>query len=325
MSFFTITFIAALIADRLFGDPECAPHPIRWIGRLITRTEKLLRKGGRATPGIERLRGAALTAVVVAVVYLLSILLLYLAHRLWTPLFYTLTIYMIWASISIKGLEKEARGILKSLRRHGLEGDLGARKRLARIVGRDTEELDTEGLFRATTESVAENTSDGVIAPLFYLAIGGPALMLSYKAVNTLDSMCGYKDERYIDFGLVPARLDDVLNYIPARLSAALTVLAAFILGYDWRGSLATAWRDGRKHPSPNAGVVEAAVAGALGVRLGGPASYGGVLTEKPYIGNGPKAPDEGAVLSSIRLMLTSTGLMCALVLFSRAVVIGLL
>ena len=320
MSFFTITFIAALIADRLFGDPESAPHPIRWIGRLITFGEGLLRKNGPGTPGIERIKGAVLTVAVVVVVYLLSILLLYLAHRLWTPLFYILTIYMIWASISIKGLEKEARGILKSLRRHGLEGDLGARKRLARIVGRDTEDLDTEGVFRATTESVAENTSDGVIAPLLYLGLGGPALMLSYKAVNTLDSMLGYKDERYRDFGLVPARLDDVVNYIPARLSAALMVAAAFILGYDWRGSLATAWRDGRKHPSPNAGVVEAAVAGALGVRLGGPTSYGGILTEKPYIGEGPKAPDEGVVTSSIRLMLMSTALMSVLVLLSRAV-----
>jgi adenosylcobinamide-phosphate synthase len=315
MSFFTITLIIALTLDLLVGDPESAPHPVRWIGRLITKGEKRLRRGPKVTPGGERARGAALTVVVVASVYLISTLLLYLTRRYSTPLFYILTVYMIWASISVKTLSDEARSILRALSEHGLEGDLGARSRLARIVGRDTGELDAKGIFRATTETVAESTSDGVIAPLFYLAIGGPALMLAYKAVNTLDSMLGYKNERYKNFGLVPARLDDVAGYIPARLSAALMVAAAFILGYDWRGALGTAWRDGRKHPSPNAGVVEAAAAGAFNIRLGGPASYGGISAEKPYIGNGPKEPDSETVASAIRLMRISAAIMSALII----------
>ncbi len=318
MGVFTTTFIIAIIADLIVGDPEWAPHPVRWIGRSITRLEKRLRRGGPVEPKTEQRRGAALTAIIVVGVYLSSAILLYIAGRLWSPLFYILTVYMIWASISIKSLSGEAKGVLRALSRHGLEGDLGARSRLARIVGRDTGALGAEGIYRAVTESVAENTSDGIIAPLFYLALGGPPLMLSYKAVNTLDSMCGYKNERYKDFGLVPARLDDVANYIPARISAALIIAGALVLGHDWRSAIGTAWRDGRKHPSPNAGVPEAAVAGALGIRLGGPASYGGILTEKPYLGTGQRTPDPGIVNESLRLMLASTAIMAALVLLTR-------
>jgi adenosylcobinamide-phosphate synthase len=258
--------------------------------------------------------------MVVGTVYIFSLILLYLAYRYSTSLFLVVTVYMIWASISIKTLAREATGVLTSLEKHGLDGALGARKRLARIVGRDTGELDPEGVFKAATETVAENTSDGVIAPLFYLAIGGPALMLAYKAINTLDSMIGYKNERYINFGMAAARLDDAANYIPARITAALMVAAAAILKYDWRGAFAVTIRDGRKHPSPNAGVVEAAVAGALKVRFGGPIIYNGVLSEKPFIGDGPRAPDESTVVSSIRIMQTSALLMTVLALLIRAI-----
>ncbi len=299
------------------------PHPIRWIGRMTAWGEGLL----RSKPGRERLKGAALVVMVVGTVYLFSLILLYLAYRYSTALFFVVTVYMVWASISIKTLAREAKGVLTSLEQHGLDGTRhsmpgseGARKRLARIVGRDTGELDAEGIFKAATETVAENTSDGVIAPLFYLAIGGPALMLAYKAINTLDSMIGYRNERYINFGMAAARLDDAANYIPARITATLMVAAAAILKYDWRGSLAVAIRDGRKHPSPNAGVVEAAVAGALKVRFGGPIIYNGVLSEKPFIGDGPRAPDESTVVSSIRIMQTSALLMTALALLIRAI-----
>ncbi len=322
MRFFAITLISALALDLVLGDPERMPHPIRWIGRMTAWGEGLLR--GRPGPpgrlGHERLKGAALVVMVVGTVYLLSLVLLYLAYRYSTTLFLVVTVYMVWASISIKTLACEATGVLRSLEKHGLDGTLGARKRLARIVGRDTGELDPEGIFKAATETVAENTSDGVIAPLFYLAIGGPALMLAYKAINTLDSMLGYRNERYRNFGMVAARLDDAANYIPARITAALMVAASAILKYDWRGSLAVAVRDGRKHASPNAGVVEAAVAGALKVRFGGPMSYNGVFSEKPFIGDGQRAPDESTVVSSIRIMQTSALLMTALALLIRAI-----
>jgi adenosylcobinamide-phosphate synthase len=329
MSLFAITLISALALDLVLGDPERMPHPIRWIGRMTAWGEGLLRNrppDRLGPPGHERLKGAALVVMVVAAVYLVSLVLLYLAYRYSTLLFLVVAVYMVWASISIKTLAREARGVLQSLEEHGLDGTRhsmpggeGARKRLARIVGRDTEELDTEGIFKAAAETVAENTSDGVIAPLFYLAIGGPALMLAYKAINTLDSMLGYRNERYKNFGMAAARLDDAANYIPARITAALMVAASFILRYDWRGSLAVAMRDGQNHPSPNAGVVEAAVAGALKVRFGGPMSYNGILCEKPFIGDGPKAANKATVVSSIRIMQTSALLMTAFALLIRA------
>jgi adenosylcobinamide-phosphate synthase len=317
MRLFAITLISALALDLILGDPERMPHPIRWIGRMTAWGEGLL----RSMPGRrERLKGAALVVLVVGAVYLASSVLLYITYRYSTALFLIVAVYMVWTSISIKTLAREATGVLESLEEHGLDGTLGARKRLARIVGRDTETLNPEEVFKAATETVAENTSDAVIAPLFYLAIGGPALMLAYKAINTLDSMLGYRNERYRNFGMAAARLDDAANYIPARITAALMVAASFILRYDWRGSLAVAIRDGRKHPSPNAGVVEAAVAGALKVRFGGPMSYNGILCEKPFIGDGPNAPDRSSVVSSIRIMQMSALFMTALALLIRAI-----
>ncbi len=172
------------------------------------------------------------------------------------------------------------------------------------IVGRDTAELDEQGITRAVVETVAENTSDGVIAPLFYLALGGPALALAYKAVNTLDSMVGYKNTAYKNFGWAAAKLDDLANFIPARISAVLLSLAAWCLpGASGMNAFRISLRDGRKHASPNSGYPEAAVAGALGLRLGGPSVYGGVVLDKPFIGDEHGAFDKKSIEKSIRLM----------------------
>jgi len=162
-------------------------------------------------------------------------------------------------------------------------------------------------VYRAVAETVAENTSDGVVAPLFYLAIGGPALMLAYKAVNTLDSMVGYKNEKYMDFGRASARLDDGANYLPARITAMIMVAVSFFLGYDWRGAYDTVLRDGSNHSSPNAGLPEAAVAGATGVRFGGPVSYGNKAEMKPFIGDGPLEHSPGTVATAIRILKFSS------------------
>jgi adenosylcobinamide-phosphate synthase len=184
---------------------------------------------------------------------------------------------------------------------------------LAQIVGRDTESLDEKEVVRATIETIAENLSDAVIAPLFYLALGGPATMAAFKAVNTLDSMTGYRNERYREFGWASARMDDVANWIPARLTAALVWLCALLLRYDARRSIAVTLRDARLQPSPNAGYPEAAVAGALGVRLGGLNYYQGVASRKPYIGDGGRPLDLAAYTKARRLLYGASLLMVAL------------
>ncbi len=309
-----LILIAALALDLLIGDPVWMPHPVRWVGRLISGLENLLLRDNSGR-GARRLKGAVMVLLVVGTVYITALALLYFSYQYSMPLFIGLSVYMIWSSISIKSLGTEARAVVSALETQGLES---ARARLSKIVGRDTAALSKEEVMRAASETVAENTSDGTIAPLFYLAIGGPALMMAYKAVNTLDSMVGYRDERYADFGLVAARLDDVANYLPARITAIIMVIVSFVLRYDFRSAMATIIRDGRKHPSPNAGIVEAAVAGALNIRFGGPASYKGVIKEKPYIGTGVKGTSRATLISSIRIMEASALLMALGVICTR-------
>jgi len=307
--------------DLAIGDPEKLPHPIRWIGNLVSALEKKLRKIA-GTPGRERAAGVLLVLLTVSAVYCLTLLVLFVAYELSPMLCFIVSALFVWAGLSVKSLGIEARGVLKALGEGGIEA---GRKRLSRIVGRDTGELDRKEVLRATVETVSENTSDGVVAPLFYLAIGGPALMMAYKAVNTLDSMVGYRNAKYKDFGWFSARLDDAANYIPARVAGALAVSAAFILGYNWKGSARIMLRDGGKPPSQNAGVIEAAFAGALGVRFGGSSSYGGVPSTKPFIGDAVRSFEDSIVESSIRLMGTSALLMLLGALAARTVAIFVL
>ncbi len=317
-----IIVVFGVILDLIIGDPERLPHPVRWIGRLIGLLENLLRRSA-PTPKKKRLAGIALGAVVVSVTYGAALLALYFSYSLSTPLYFLVSTYLVWSCLSIKSLRSEAREVAGLVTKGTLPE---ARGQLSRIVGRDTKGLTEEGVLRATVETVAENTSDGIVAPLFYLALGGPALMLGYKAINTLDSMAGYKNEKYIDFGRFSARLDDFANYLPARITSFLMVCASFILGYNWIKSFKALIRDGRAHPSPNAGFPEAAVAGALGIRLGGGADYGGVFQPKPFIGEG-----DGAAItvkdvdSSIRIMGVSSLIMVFLTFVFRVIAIFLL
>lgn len=310
---------AAYVLDLVIGDPERLPHPVRWIGGLIRSLETALRRPGQS-PALERFLGAVLAVTVAGLTFGTSFSLLYFSRKYSTALYYAVSVYIVWTCLSIKCLKTEARMVLKALQDSGLEG---ARSRLSRIVGRDTKSLSREGVLKAVVETVSENTSDGIIAPLFYLAIGGPALMMAYKAVNTLDSMVGYKSEKYIDFGRSSARLDDAANYIPARLTSLLIICTSFILGYNWMRSFKVLRRDGRNHPSPNSGLPEAAVAGALGLRLGGPMRYGGVLHDKPYIGDNASQAGPEAVVSTIRIMEISALLMVGITLAVRLLVTG--
>jgi len=315
--FSPLALLLAYALDLILGDPERLAHPVRWMGSGVTLAEKALRRGF-LTPAKEKAAGALMALLVTGAVWGAGTLALYYSYRYSFGLFFFLSVWMVWTSLSIKSLKSEAEMVLKAL---SAEGIVAARARLSRIVGRDTEKLTEQEVLKATVETVAENTGDGVVAPLFYLALGGPALMLAYKAVNTMDSMVGYKNERYKHFGWFAARLDDAANYLPARLSAALIVTSAFILGYNWTVSLKTVVADGRKHPSPNSGYPEAAVAGALGVALGGPSTYAGVKSEKPFIGVAGSTPFEpSTVVNTVRLMWMSGAIMVFLAFIARLV-----
>jgi len=309
--FVAAVLAAAFVLDLVAGDPEGMPHPVRWIGRLVSALESVVRRVARTPRGL-RLGGAAMALVAVAVTYGAAAGALYLASTVSAALLFVLSVYLVWTGLAVRSLGREAAGVIRSLDDHGLGA---ARRSVARIVGRDTGDLSREEVLRATAETVSENTSDGCVAPLFYLAIGGPPLMLAYKAVNTLDSMVGYRCDRYRDLGRFAARLDDAVNYVPARLTALAMVAASLILGYDWRGAVRILARDGRRHPSPNAGLPEAAAAGALGLRFGGRASYGGVVSDKPSIGDDTAELGPGAVTSTVRLMQVATALVAAAVM----------
>ncbi len=276
-----ITPLELLIAfgfDVLIGDPRWLPHPVRIIGKAIEWGEAILRKLMPA-----RIGGVLLAVTMVGATYFLTYYAVeFIRLRIGGITATIIIAYLASTTLALRGLVMAVGGVFKSK-----DIEL-ARRRLSRIVGRDTASLDEEGIHRAAIETLAENTSDGIIAPLFYLAIGGVPLAMAYKAVNTLDSMVGYKNDRYIKFGWAPARIDDIANFIPARLTGALMVVAAsFVRAAHATDALMTMLRDGGKHSSPNSGIPEAAMAGALGVVLGGPSVYGGVLVEKPRIGEG--------------------------------------
>jgi adenosylcobinamide-phosphate synthase len=297
--------------DWLIGDPAWLPHPVRWMGRMISVGERLMRVvvGG---PIMEFLAGGALTLAIVGTFGIGSwALLLWL--RNWKPgLAFVVTVYFAVSALATRSLLAEARAV----RRFVVDGDLpSARKQVARIVGRDTENLSSAEVTRATIETLAESASDGIVAPMFYLAIGGVPLALAYKAVNTLDSMIGHRGKRYEFFGKFAARLDDVVNFIPARLTALLLVSAASTLRLDSRGAWRVMRRDGGKHSSLNAGRPEAAMAGALGVRLGGTNFYDGQAHCGQYLGDPHAALDQQALGNALRLTTCVSLLMFSLCL----------
>lgn len=292
-----LTVLLGFILDLLMGDPSFLPHPIRWMGRAITVGEPCFR--GSESRLFER--GLIFAAVMVAVTWCLAFILIKAADALAPWLGVLLEITLVYYCLATRSLQDAAHVVAKDLGRDDLPA---ARRSVAMIVGRETDRLDRAGVSRAAVETVAENLVDGITAPLFYAVIGGAPLALAYKMVNTLDSMIGYKNDRYREFGRAAARLDDAANWLPARLTVPLVALAAAMLNGRWRPALALAWRDGRKHTSPNAGLSEAAFAGALALRLGGPNRYHGTLVAKPWIGEEFMSAQPGDIGRACDMML---------------------
>ena len=293
-------FLGFLI-DALLGDPVwILPHPVVLIGRLIACCERFLRKRFPGTPCGERTAGILLAVFVPLVSAIVSFGIL--AHCFWIhrAFYFVVCTVMCWQIFAARCLQKEAMKVVRCLSENGLPA---ARTQLSMLVGRDTDQLSEEQVLRATVETVAENTSDGVIAPLFWMMLGGPVGGFFYKAVNTMDSMIGYKNERYLYFGRCAARMDDVVNFLPARLSAIGMIIVSAILRFDAKNSARIWRRDRRKHASPNSAQTEAACAGALHIQLGGPASYFGKIHEKPCLGDPDRPIERADVARSCRLM----------------------
>jgi adenosylcobinamide-phosphate synthase len=309
---------AAWLLDQLAGDPEWLPHPVRLIGFATARGEVALRRPHRNELS-ELVSGGILSLAVVATSYYATRQLIRLADRLSPAAGNTVEVLLAWTCLAARNLEQESSSVLDALDSRDLPL---ARHRLARIVGRDTQHLNTHEVCRALIETLAESASDGILAPLFYMALGGVPLAMAYKAINTLDSMIGHADERYFYFGKAAARLDDVANYLPARLTAAAIVAVSNIHEHSDPLAAWQTWRrDGDKHKSPNAGQPESAMAGALRVQLGGDNTYGGELVRAAHIGREFSPPSLLKAKSAIRLVsvVTLLGVTCGVILSACA------
>ncbi len=291
---------SAFSLDLVLGDPLRLPHPIRLMGRWIQKWEPSFRISAIGLT----LSGCMFAICLVAGTLLSACLILYIAKSLNLYLYIICQIVIVYYSISVKSLRSAGMEIYRDLKEGSLEG---ARYKLSRIVGRDVNSLDSQGTARGAVESIGENLVDGVISPLFYAAIGGAPLCIAYKMINTLDSMIGYRNERYEKFGKCAARIDDIANFIPARLSVPIITVAAFILGHRPRKNSFSVPKQAGNHSSPNAGFPETAFSMALKIKLGGPNYYEGRLVEKPFIG--PEFPDPSAehIRQACNLMLLSS------------------
>ena len=303
--------------DAIFGDPAWLPHPVVYMGKAISRLEKFLRARLPKTPQGELLGGAVVAFCLPVGTLLLTGLVCWGAAML-HPLL-GLAVQMFWCgqALAAKGLMQESTNVYYELVKDDLPA---ARKAVSRIVGRDTEALTAEGVTKAAVETVAENASDGVIAPLFYMLLGGAPLALTYKAINTMDSMVGYKNERYLHFGRAAAKLDDIANYLPSRIAALLWVAAAALTGNDARNAWRIWRRDRRNHASPNSAQTESACAGALNVQLAGPAYYFGEYYSKPTIGDAVRPIEPEDIRRADRMMYAESLLALALGLLIRGI-----
>lgn len=326
MCYHIFAFIAGFLLDLLIGDPHFIPHPVRLIGSLISYLDKRLNcevrnnRSGEKTAvdaNIEKIklskykRGMLLAFTVIIVVFAVSALILATAYSINLYAGIIAEAVMTWQILATKCLRVESMRVYDALRTDGVDA---GRMAVSMIVGRDTSVLDAAGVTRAAVETIAENTSDGVIAPMLYTAIGGPVLGFVYKAVNTMDSMLGYKNDKYMYFGRFAARLDDVVNFIPARISAYLMIAAAFIGGrqFDGQNAYRIFKRDRFNHASPNSAQTESVCAGALRVRLAGDAVYFGKLVKKKYIGDGLREIEYEDIKRANRLMYI-TAFLCEL------------
>lgn len=301
--------VAGFFLDFIFGDPVWLYHPVRLIGKGISFGERQLRKlcssnkSGRALAAA----GAVLWVCIAGISFLLPLGLLILAQKIHPVLRFVLETFWCYQIIAARCLCKESVKVYDRLKADDLPG---ARRAVSMIVGRDTENLSAEGVTKAAVETVAENTSDGVTAPLIYMLIGGAPLGFLYKAVNTMDSMLGYKNDKYLYFGRIPAKMDDVFNYIPSRVTALFMIVAAFFCGMDGKNAWRIYKRDRRKHASPNAAQTEAVCAGALRVRLAGDAVYFGKLYKKEFIGDSLRPIEPEDIKRTGRLMYVTAVLM---------------
>lgn len=304
---------AGFLLDLILGDPRRIPHPVIFMGRMISFFERRLLTGKTEQTAARQFASGCAAAVAVAALsaaFPAAVVFLACCIHPWAGV--ALSCLLCWQMYAAKGLKTESMKVYRALR----EGDTeGARYAVSMIVGRDTSVLDEKGIIRAAVETVAENTSDGVLAPMFYMALAGPVGGYFYKSVNTMDSMTGYRNERYEYYGKCAARMDDVLNFLPARISGLLTVAAAALLPAERgtgfrsssRGALRIFLRDRKKHASPNSAQTESACAGALGIRLAGPAVYFGMLHDKSYIGDGLREPEYEDICRANRLMYAAS------------------
>ena len=314
-----LAVLGGFVLDAVFGDPAWLPHPVVLMGKCISKLEKALRARFPKTQQGELLAGAVLAFCLPVGTFLLTSAVCLLAAKI-SP-WLGLAVQMFWCgqALAAKGLVQESRNVYGELVKPDLPA---ARKAVSRIVGRDTENLTAEGVTKAAVETVAENASDGVIAPLLYMLLGGAPLALTYKAVNTMDSMVGYKNETYLYFGRAAAKLDDVANYIPSRLAALLWAAAAALTGSDAKGAWRIWRRDRRNHASPNSAQTESACAGALGVQLAGPAYYFGEYYPKPTIGDALRPIEPQDILRADRMMYAASVLALVLGLVIRGFVV---
>ncbi len=319
-----LTLLLALpigfLIDLVLGDPHGWPHPVIWIGKLISLLEKGLRRAFPKTAAGERAAGAVLWLLTAGVSLALPLLILRLAGRLSPWLRLVLESVMCWQILATKSLRDESMKVYAALKTGDLEA---SRYAVSMIVGRDVTRLDDKGVTRAAVETVAENASDGVVAPLIFIALGGAPLGFFYKAINTMDSMLGYVEEPYKNIGFFPAKLDDIANFLPARISALLMLLAGGLLGH----SMADGWRifrrDRYKHASPNSAQTESVCAGLLGLRLAGDAWYHGVLHEKEYIGDPLREIEYEDIPRAGRLLYATAALALLLAAVIRFLILG--
>ena len=316
----TLAILAGCILDLLFGDPAGRFHPVCLIGKLISALENKLYRASD-TNRRKQSQGMCLTVSVILITVLVTAGILAAAGSIGWFLYLVLAALLCDSTLAVRDLRKESMQVGKALGR----GLPDARKALSRIVGRDTERLDETAVIRAVVETVAENTTDGVVSPLFFLFLGGPAAAMAYKAVNTMDSMIGYQNERYLYFGRAAAKLDDVLNFIPARIAALLWIAAAGLCGEDRKGAWRIFRRDRFKHESPNSAQTESACAGSLQIALAGDAYYFGKLKKKPVIGDSLREITVDDIRRANRMMIVTSGLAMAAGMLLRVSVLYLL
>ncbi len=313
---YALPMLVGFVIDIFIGDPYNFPHPIRAIGTLIAKLEKFVRSRFKNL----RRGGTFLALTVLVASTLIPLAVLFVCYKI--NIFFGLAVesVMCWQLVAARCLQKESMKVCHAVEEKNIEK---ARQAVSMIVGRDTDVLDETGIVKAAVETVAENTSDGVTAPIMYIALGGAPLGFFYKAANTMDSMIGYTNEKYIDIGRFAAKLDDVLNFIPSRLTALVMILSAYLLGADGKNAARIWKRDRRKHASPNSAQTESVCAGALDIRLAGDAYYFGELHKKEFIGDDIRTPESEDIRRANRLMYCTSVMVLIVGAALRAAVFG--